>query len=289
MTQTDFLQQLRKEDSKSFFDGTISGSRETLFCPESLVVSGDIASGTKLIVEGDVNVQGSVLEASLTATGNIVVDGSFAGAGKGKITSAADVTVKVVHGQAIIAQGTITILTEAINADLCAYNSIEASSARIVGGKTEASNEINVRVVGSDDGRSTKVYLGNRKKLLQRLNDIGVEKKVLNERLPKINKCIYQWNRFRIEGLVITNEQEIMLEKLRVMRDSFPRQMDLFRKETDHLKMLLREKNDSTLSVFDTLFENVLIDINGLREVTDAQHHAVKYFMGSHKLMSMVK
>jgi uncharacterized protein len=284
MTQAEFQLQLRKEDSQLVFDGDLTGAAEALYCSESLVVCGDVQSGITLLVEGDVTIRGSLYDVSLTATGNVTIDGSFSGTGKGKITSGGSVTVNVVNGQIIIAKENITILTESLNAELLAYDKVVAAAARIVGGKTEASNDIAVNSLGSTDGRQTKVYLGNRKKLLPRLNDIENERKILNDRLPKINNCIYRWNRIRIEGVKLTAEQEKMLDKLRVMRDSYPRQMDLFKRETDHLKLLLKDKTESLLSVHGSLFENVLIDINGFKEVTNAEYHAIKYYMGAFKL-----
>ncbi|MGE5313143.1 MAG: FapA family protein [Acidobacteriota bacterium] len=284
MTQDEFLAKLSKEGEDYVLDGNLGGATERLFCPASLIVRGDIESGTSIVVEGDVTVRGSVFDASVTATRSVTVEESFVGSGKGKITSGIDVTVKVINAQSVVAKGNITIGAESLNADLHAYDAIEASGARIVGGKSEASNAITVRNLGSEDGRQTKVYLGNRKKLLQRMNEIGNEKKSLNERLPKINRCIYKWNRVRIDGVVLTDEQEKMLEKLRTMRDSFPRQMELFRKESDHLKMLLREKVDSVLTIRESIYENVLVDINGYREVTDSEQKSIRYYMGDHRL-----
>jgi uncharacterized protein (DUF342 family) len=284
MTQVEFLSMLRKENEQYFFDGRITGTREGLYCPGTLTVCGDIDSGTTLVVEGDVIVHGSVFDVSLTATGNVTIEESFIGTGRGKITSGIDVNVKAVNMQSIVAKGNIAISAEALNADLRAYDKIDAPFARIIGGKCEASNEIVIKTLGSDDARQTKVYLGNKKKLLQRLNDILNEKKSLEERLPKINNCIYRWNRIRIEGIVLTPEQELMLDKLRLIRDSFPRQRELFEKENENLKVLLKNKAESTLCVNDVIHENVLVDINGIKEVTDCQYRSVKFCMGAHKL-----
>lgn len=284
MTQAEFTSRLRKENEQFIFDNHLPSGDEALFCPGSLTINGDVMAGATLIVEGDVTVHGSVFDASLTATGNVAVEDSFIGSGRGKITSGVDVRVKAVNSQAIVAKGNIAIAAEALNADLRAYDTIDATFARITGGKTEASNEIIVKSLGSDDARQTKVYLGNRKKLLQRLNDITNEKKSLEERLPKINKCIYRWNRIRIEGVVLSAEQEAMLDRLRLMRDSYPRQRELFEIENENLKTLLKSKVDASLAVKDTIFENVLIDINGFKEVTETAYRAVRYYMGDHRL-----
>jgi uncharacterized protein (DUF342 family) len=284
MTQQEFLEKIRKDGTINIFDGNISGATETLFYTEPLTITGDVESGIALIVEGDVIVNGSVFDAALTSTGSATIRHAFTGAGKGKVVSGMDVSVSVINGQSIVAKRSIAIAVESLNADLRAYNTIDAHAARIVGGKIEASNEILVHTLGSQDSRQTKVYLGNRKKLLQRINDIAAEEKSLNDRLPKINKCIYRWNRYVVEGIELSADQEGMLAKLKTMRDSFPRQADIFRKEIDQLKTLLKEKIDSSLIVHGTLYENVLIDINGFKEVTDQTLQSIQYYMGIHTL-----
>ncbi len=284
MNQKDFLSKLRKDGPLTIFEGNVSGTTETLFYTEPLTINGDIESGASLIVEGDMTVNGSIFDASLTATGSVTVTESFIGAGKGKITSGMDVFVSVINGQTIVAKGSITIAKEALNADVRAYSRIDAHAARIIGGKTEASHEIIVNNLGSQDGRQTKVYLGNRKKLLQRINEISTEETSLNVRLPKIQNCIYRWNRIKVDGISLSNEQETMLDKLRTMRDTFPRQADLFRREVEQLKALLKEKIDSKLTVRGSIHENVLVDINGYKELTDHSLHAIQFYMGIHAL-----
>ncbi len=270
-----------------FFDGNLPATTETIFYSKPLIVEGDIESGVSLIVEGDLTVRGSVFDAAVTSTGCVSITESFIGAGKGKLVSGVNVSVKAINGQSIVAKGSVTIGVEALNADIRAYEKIDAHTARIVGGKTEASNEISVLNLGSEDSRQTKVYLGNRKKLLQRINEILSEEKSLNDRLPKINKCIYRWNRIKVDGIQLTEDQETMLAKLRTMRDSYPRQAELFRKEVDHLNSLLKDKIESTLVVKGSLFENVLVDINGIKEVTDQTYQNIRFHMGVQALVKL--
>jgi uncharacterized protein len=287
MTQQEFLLKVRKEGFVWYYDGDLGGATETLLFTDPLTITGDIESGVTLIVEGNVIVTGSIFDASVTATGNVTIKESFIGSGKGKIVCGMDVWVKAVNGQSIVAKGNILIGVEALNADLRAYDKIDAKDARIVGGKTEASNEIVVQSLGSDDARQTKVYLGNRKKLLQRINEILSEEKSLNDRLPKINKCIYRWNRIKVDGISLSDDQETMLAKLRSMRDTFPRQTDLFRKEIDQLNALLKDKIDSSLVIKGAIHENVLVDINGYKEVTDRESHGIRFYMGIHALVKV--
>ena len=285
MTQAEFASKLKQEGENYCYEGNITGSPIQLHCPGTLEINGDVDSGVLLVVEGDCTVHGSVFEASLTATGNIRIDESFIGSGKGKVTSGHDVWVGVINGQCIVAKGSVTIGVEAIKADITAYDKINATIARIIGGKIEAGTEIVVKSVGTEDGQQTKLYLGNRKKLIQRLTDISNEQKNLNESLPKINDGIYKLNRLKLDGKQLSPEQEAMVSRLRTMRDSYPRQMELFKKEIDMVNLLLKEKSNATLSILEAIFENVLVDINGFKEVTDTSLHSLRYKMGAHGLL----
>jgi len=121
--------------------------------------------------------------------------------------------------------------------------------------------------------------------LIQRLTDISNEQKNLNESLPKINDGIYKLNRLKLDGKQLSPEQEAMVSRLRTMRDSYPRQMELFKKEIDMVNLLLKEKSNATLSILEAIFENVLVDINGFKEVTDTSLHSLRYKMGAHGLL----
>jgi uncharacterized protein len=281
MTQAEFTSKLRTEGTTTVFEGRLISDTEQLHAAGPLEVRGDIESGTVLTVEGDVTVKGSVFEVQLTVTGNVVIEQAFIGGGKGKIEAGGNITVAVINGQTIVAKGNITIGVEAIRAEIVAFGNIDAREARIIGGKVEAGNEIIVKMLGNEEGVQTKVYLGNRKKLIQRLTDISNEEKRLKESLPKINDGIYKLNRMKVDGMTLTPEQEAMGARLRTMRDSYPRQMELFKKEVERVNELLREKTNAALSIRDGIYENVMVDINGLKEVTDSPLGSLRYRMGT--------
>jgi uncharacterized protein len=285
MTKADFTSKLKKNGDVSSFDGNIAGTEEKLHCAGSLLINGDVESGVTLVVEGDCTIHGSVFEASVTATGSVHVDEAFIGGGKGKIVSGRDVWVSVINGQSVVAKGSVTVAVEALKADIVAYDKVDASSARIVGGKIDAGTEISVKTLGSEEASQTKIYLGNRKKLIQRLTDISNEEKLLNDSLPKINDGIYKLNRLKLDGVALSPEQEAMVSRLRTMRDSYPRQMELFKKEIEQVNQLLKEKSNASLCVHEAIFENVLVDINGFKEVTETPLHSLRYKMGAHGLL----
>lgn len=285
MTQGEFTSKLVKEGKNTVFEGSLTGGTEPLQATGPLEITGDIESGIAITVEGDLHVKGSVFEAMLTVTGNVKIDQSFIGGGKGKIDATGNVRVSIVNGQSIVSKGCVTIDVEAIRADIVAFDKIDANFARIIGGKIEAGNEITVKVLGNEEGQATKVYLGNRKKLIQRLTDISNAERQLAESLPKINEGIYKLNRLKVDGIALTREQEAMGMKLRTMRDSYPRQLELFKKEIEHLNQLLKEKNNAALSIREGIYENVMVDINGYKEVTDNPLGSLRFRMGATGLL----
>ncbi|MGE5314485.1 MAG: FapA family protein [Acidobacteriota bacterium] len=285
MTQTELTSKLKTEGTRYVLEGSITGCADTLRVTGSLEVRGDIESGVTLMVEGDLTVKGSVFEAAITATGNVRIEEAFIGSGKGRVDAGGDVMLSVINGQSVSAKGSISIRVEAIKAEIVAYNKIDAPFARIVGGRIEAGNEMTVKTLGSEEGQSTKVYLGNRKKLIQRLTDISQEEKQLAERLPQINEGIYKLNRLKVDGVALTPEQESAANRLRALRDSYPRQMELFRKEIERVNQLLKEKTNATLSVLEGIFENVMVDINGFKEVTESPLRSLRYKMGATGLL----
>ncbi len=279
MTQDIFLHQLQKTPTGFSFNGDISQSKTPLQCNGNLKITGNVDSGVVLNVIGNIEILGSVYESEITASDTVTVHQSFLGAGKGKIT-ARNVVINSINGQIVEAKDTITIAVEALSAELIAGNKIQSPSARIVGGTAKAGAEIIALTIGDSEAQLTKIYLGNRKKILQLLNALNKEEEQLKANLPKITDGIYKLSRLKIDQGTLHADQQLTLNKLRAMKEQIPHRLDQIKAEIPALQQQLKEKHEAKLIVYESIFENVMIDFNGIKEVLSETVHATQFHLG---------
>jgi uncharacterized protein (DUF342 family) len=139
---------------------------------ESVRVVGDVLSGAVVLVEGSIWVSGSVEDAQIDATGNVTVQGGFAGVGSGRIACGGDFRASFVQGQRVEARGDIMLEAAALSGTLFACGRVRVGNrdGRIVGGHTQAYLGLETGTIGSKRAVTTRVQVG-----IDPIADLGIE------------------------------------------------------------------------------------------------------------------
>lgn len=127
----------------------------------NLLVSGNITTGYKVEVTGDVEVKGVIEAALVSAGGQVTVAKGINGMEKGRIRAGQSVIAKYINSAKVEAGGIIQ--TELVlNSKISAKDSIivEGRKGNITGGVARAGNRIEARNIGSDMGADTTVEVG---------------------------------------------------------------------------------------------------------------------------------
>ncbi|TWC68333.1 DUF342 domain-containing protein [Herbaspirillum sp. SJZ099] len=140
-------------------------------------VSGDVMTGMKLHVGGDVVVNGTVEAAEIVAGGNVTVKGGVIGHSEGvaasagttsiasRISAKGSVQVMFAESAHIEAGENILVLGNARQCELLAGDQITVGkgnprTGQIIGGRVEATNMIRANVIGAPTGNLTRVQVG---------------------------------------------------------------------------------------------------------------------------------
>ncbi len=139
-----------------------------------VIIKGDIKPKFSVIAEGDIEIHGSVEDATVRSTsGNVMIAGSVIHKMEGTISAKETVYCNIATNANIKAKK-VVIDKEAMNSRLEAEEEIlaEGTPGAIIGGETIATHLVKINTLGSDRGVPTKVHVGDVSELKKRLRTI---------------------------------------------------------------------------------------------------------------------
>lgn len=228
----------------------------------TVYIMGDVRSGFSVKAKKDVIINGSVEAAEITAGGSVRIRHGFVGQDRGLIKAKEDVQVRYVEKGKIIAFGEVRVQTSILNSKVTCYSNVNMPLGQIIGGETIAVQGMEVKNLGSRLGVPTKVTLGDKPVIRERLtqiNDDIVEKKKLLEKILTIQKMKAE----ELEELLEEMEKETR-EKLQITLSRKEEiEQELLKAETtkEKLEILFKLKTDSKLILRGKVHPNTTIVI----------------------------
>ena len=235
----------------------------------SLKVLGDIKGEFTVRVRKDLEVVGGVEDARLEVGGNVTIHKGFTGAGKGILIAKGKVTVLHVLNQTIVCEKDIVVERESVNGTLKAGGRIVVSRGTIAGGTLEADEEVDVQNLGSGEHTQARVRVGRKGRLIERLGQLEKEIKHSEKQVADVKDGVFRLIRMKLDAGALPPEKEELLNKLQDIHRTLPDRMRALQDEQETLKNDLRQESSAQVNVRGTVFENVVIDINGSRKVVD--------------------
>jgi len=235
----------------------------------SLIVLGDIKSDFSVRVKKNIEVHGNVEDAHVEAGGNVTVKKGFIGHGKGTITAKGSVRVDHVLNQTIISEQDVEIQKESVGGTIRAGRKIIAPQATVVGGFLDADQEVEVKNLGSGEHAQARVRVGRRGRILERLAEI--EKQIIRteRQAAEVKEAIYRLIRMKLDTGFISDEKQETLTKLQEAQKVLLQTLQTLQAEKELLPAELQKAHAAHVIVHDTVYENVLIDINGMKKLVE--------------------
>ena len=235
----------------------------------SLIIHGDIHGDIAVKVGKNLIVMGDVDDAVIEAGGDVQIKNGFMGRGNGSITAGGSVRVQHVRNQHITAGSEVYIERESVNGIIAAKRKIIAPRAVIAGGTLEADELVDVGVLGRVEGGQVKVRVGRRGKILDRLAAIEKEMRQLEKNLTDVKDAVYRLVRLKIDAGSLPPDRESILIKLQETQRQIPQIQQSLSAEQKTLSEELQRVSDAKLVVHETVSDNVFIDVNGAKKLTD--------------------
>ncbi len=191
----------------------------------SVVIQGDIKKGFIVKATGDIEVKGTVEEATIIASGSVIVQGGIlGGSGATPIQAAQDIMARFANNATLIAGHDVVLGQEAVNCDIEAEGRViiggnVPSRGAVMGGSIRAAHEIVAFNVGSAGGQTTKLRAGYDWLLPRKLRSVETEIEDRKAQIEKLQTGITLLMERRGQG-ELPSEQRMMLEKLRLSEES---------------------------------------------------------------------
>ncbi len=224
----------------------------------SLKVTGDVKAGFNLIVDGDLEVNGSVEDCTIMVKGSIMVKGGFFGNGTGKMCAEGNITLKFAEGQNIEAGGDITVGGEMINCQVTAKGSVTVKGKRgkIVGGETRAVKEIRSAILGSETGTLTVLRVAFNAELMQKYYQLNKEMSRLRTDSLRVKDALYGLYRLQLDGK-LSPERRVALRKLEEFQHDFPESMESLQKQKAEIEESMQDLREARICAEEILYSGV--------------------------------
>ncbi len=202
-------------------DGNVDLDTGNIRFPGKVIINGDVKSGFVVEARGDVIIHGSVEDALVESDRDIIIYRGFSGGGKGRLQAGRDIQVAFARNGKLFAKRDILFEVELITSQCRADRTIKSSDGRIVGGKTEAMESIQIRSAGSEEEVRTILIVGQKESLNDERNTWQEKVRQYKAEFEENKKIIYELvvkkldNRISEEELNQLDEYQQLQEELK--------------------------------------------------------------------------
>ena len=241
----------------------------------NVIISGEVTGGVSIIAAGDVIIDGFVSDCRITAGGDIVMKQGVNGGGNTNITAKGSVEAKFFESVNVKAGRRIQV-NYCLNSNIYSEDSISILGGKglILGGNVFAANDIKVANIGNESGLRSVIKMGVSDSMKERQKTVDNKLQDIHNKLLILQKGQKDFQDkysaeirnsmdmyIKIENAIFTlnqEEAELLEEKEKIMRQ-------------------IMATADAMLTVANTLYENILIDIDGRKIIsTRANNVTVK-------------
>jgi hypothetical protein len=251
-------------------NGNVDFSTGNIDFVGSVIVTGDVKSDFSVKVKKDLEVAGNVEDALIEAEGDVTIRKGFLGYGKGKVTAGGSVKVQHLVNQTIFSDKDVTIEKESVAGMVTAGGRIVAPQASIVGGMLDAASEVDVNNLGTGEHSQARVKAGRRGRIMDRLAQIDKDAALIEKQTVEVKEAAYRLVRTKLDGGTLNSEKEQLLAKLQDVQKILPQRIATLEEEKRKLHVELQKVHDARIVIRGTVFENVLVEINGVRRMVDS-------------------
>lgn len=229
-------------------NGDIDFSVGNIDSKGSIRISGGIKAGFTIKTDGDLEVAGNVEDCNITCKGNVFIKGGVIGKGDGLIQADGDITMKFAEGARMIAGGSVYAGDEIINCNITAKDKVQVKSrvGKIIGGETNAGNEIRAAFIGSEAGTATLVRVAYNPELVKQHVETVKEIERLKDDYERIKEALAGLYRFKMCDK-LTPQRAEALEKFEEFQKDLPENLKTVEMKKAEIEVSLQELRDSKI------------------------------------------
>ena len=260
-------------------DGDVAYETGNIESVGSLLIKGDVKSGFEIKTSGDIEINGLVEDAKITAGGNVFIKNGFLGKGNGFIQAGGDVTLKFCSSQNIKAKGDIIVGEAVLHSNLQSESKIDVTGRKgsVIGGVIRATKGIVVKELSNYQETKTEVIVGIDEELMKKMDAIEEEKKKSDENHDNIKKAIYALYKKKMKSGGLQEDQEKMLGKLQSLQEQIPEQRKQLEEKKEKIEEEMQKYSDVSVDVLSTVYPGTRITMLNHKKVIKEERKKVQY------------
>ncbi len=227
-----------------------------------VIIKGDVKPKFSVIAEGDIEIHGSVEDATVRSTsGSVMIAGSVIHKMEGTISAKETVYCNIATNATIKAKK-IVLDKESMNSHLEAEEEIlaEGTPGTIIGGKTIATHLVRANSIGSDRGVPTKVYVGDVSELKTRLRTLH-QRMMKSSRQLKEAKQVLSILETKKEKPGLTDNQQKQYTRVQNELMDLEDNLQFSAGEETKIKEAINDRRRARLEITKELFREVDVHI----------------------------
>lgn len=232
-------------------------------------VIGTIRSGANLEIEGDLEVFGSVEDATIGVGGSVFIEGGFLGTGTGRIRCGGDFQARFIQNQQVTSNGSIRILRSLVSSRVLSSGDIvvgNRAEGGIIGGQVNAYGEVKAAVIGSPRPVMTRIEVGFDPVVLEEIAELESEAMDLTRKRIGFTKDL----RTVLEGDAAGASSETIVD-LKAAADAIQADLTLVGMKILDLRKGATANSDGTVTVWQRSYPPVEVAICSSKILNDRE------------------
>ncbi|NLW44647.1 MAG: DUF342 domain-containing protein [Syntrophomonadaceae bacterium] len=232
-------------------------------------IRGNITTGFTVKAGGDIEVNGVIEGATVTAKGNIVVKNGIAGGHKGLVSAGGSVFARFVENARLEVEGDVVIQEAIIQSVVMANNSVRVEGRKgvIVGGTVQAGEEISARVVGSPLSPQTILEVGINPQLREERKVVYQEYNEKKKTFENLQNYLQSYQKMGVSTESLTPKRKAVLTNMLSEYQALKKELEELDKRRQEIDDELNRLQYGRIKVADVVYPGVQITIG------QAQYH----------------
>ena len=247
-------------------------------------ISGNVLTGFAVAATGDIEVEGVVEAAKITAGGKIIIKRGVQGMNKGVLQAGGNVLCRFIESAIVTSGGNIEV-DAIMHSDVSAKGEIHVAGKKglIVGGTVRAGKIIESMTIGSSMGSSTTLAVGDDPQLQDRIKKLEEESKRLTAEENKLRQVLEAMKQKKEKGQLTPDRFE-MLQKAAVSYSEVKNRMEAVDTELSACYEEMAETEGAQIIVRNIVYSGVKLMVGGEFTITNSEYHFCKFVKDWHEI-----
>lgn len=237
-----------------------------------LFIEGNISGGGELKVDGNLYVQGKVLNANIEVTGNLVIADRVLGRRKSRIVCGGHFCAGQVEGVELRADGVIIVREALFNSSVVGDMGVEVvdGSGVIVGGNVRSCGRIKAKRIGTVRGIRTVLQMQDQVRYKSELKEVRETIKDLLNNITLVEQFVSALQQNIPRNQILARKQQRQIDEMMNKQLELLTEMCVARAKEDHFGGYIKSMENKRIEVLDNIYPGVEINFNGeMQEILD--------------------